>query len=171
MEMDGYGGFDEWFRSLSTTARGVARRIVGDADTADDVVAEAFARALVRWRRVQGLDHRDAWLLRVVTNRAIDVVRARPRHGVAAEPAGDVASPVDDADGVAVRMALAATLRALPKRQREVVSLRYLAGFTEDDVAAALGISRHTVHTHATRALAVLRGQVDPNWEDESLAY
>jgi DNA-directed RNA polymerase specialized sigma24 family protein len=67
--------FESWFRGLYPSALGVACRLLREPSEAEDAVAEAFARALVAWRRVRGLPYRDAWLLRVVANVAIDRAR------------------------------------------------------------------------------------------------
>jgi RNA polymerase sigma factor (sigma-70 family) len=57
----------------------------------------------------------------------------------------------------AERVDLARALRRLPRRQREVVVLRYLADWSEADVALALGCSVGTVKSHGHRGLAALR--------------
>ncbi|MBV9041360.1 MAG: hypothetical protein JOZ68_10160, partial [Acidimicrobiia bacterium] len=69
--------FDECFRALYPRARSVAYRILGSRPAAEDAAAEAFTRALVAWRRVRSLPYRDAWILRVSANVAIDVRRRR----------------------------------------------------------------------------------------------
>jgi DNA-directed RNA polymerase specialized sigma24 family protein len=58
----------------------VAWRILGSVPEAEDAAAEALARALVDWSRISRLEHRDAWILRVTINLAIDVARRRSRH-------------------------------------------------------------------------------------------
>lgn len=151
--------FEEFFRKLWPDARRVATRIVRDGDEADDVVAEAFARALVRWRTVGTLNHREAWLLRTVTNCAIDVVRRRRTLSVAVEHAED------PADNAVLRLALAAALEQLPRRQRQVVTLRYLAGWPADRVAESLGVTLNTVKKHNDRAVAALRRSADTTLE------
>ena len=60
-------------------------------------------------------------------------------------------------DDVAVRNALVAALATLPKRQREAIALRYLAGLDEDDISRSLQISPSSVRTHVQRGLAALR--------------
>lgn len=87
----------------------------------------------------------------VASNLAIDHVRRRR-----AEPA-EVAPAVHEEDAVTLRLALAACLRALPRRQREAVALHYLAGLTDAEVGQALGISAGSVKTHIHRGMAALR--------------
>lgn len=158
MEM-GDPAFDDWFRRLLPDALSVARRVLGSQQEAEDAAAESFARALARWSRVRHLGHRDAWLLRTVTNVSIDVVRRRRDVPVPAEPERD------PADTVALRMALAAALERLPRRQRQVVVLRYLAEWPADRVADSLGVSTNTVKKHTDRGMAALRDAVGPTRE------
>lgn len=130
----------------------------------EDVAAEACARAYLRWSRIAGLPWRDAWVLRVATNLALDAVRRS--HPIALE------SPQsDDHDAALTRTALVAALRQLPRRQREAISLRYLSDLPEEDVAHAMGISAGTVHTHIRRGLAALRSRLGPQFEDEEMSH
>ena len=133
--------------------------MLGEPGAAEDVAAEAMVRTYARWDQVRGLPYRDAWVLRVTTNLALDALRRRqPRHG----------PPLQDEfeDATAQRMTLTAALKQLPRRQREVVALRYLAGLSEHDVAAALGIGDGTVKTHVSRALHRLRETLTDNFEE-----
>ena len=61
------------------------------------------------------------------------------------------------ADVVALRLALLATMRTLPRRQREAVALRYLVDMPEREVAAAMGVTTGSVKKHLHRGLAALR--------------
>jgi len=65
---------------------------------------------------------------------------------------------VDDVD---LRLDLQAAVRALPRRQRQVVALRFLADFSEAATAAALAIDIGTVKSHASRGLSRLRTTVE----------
>jgi RNA polymerase sigma factor (sigma-70 family) len=72
--------------------------------------------------------------------------------------------PFPDLDDVAtLRLALSAGLRSLPRRQREALALRYLAGLSDSEVAGALGISTGSVKTHLHRGRAALRAAFGPN--------
>jgi DNA-directed RNA polymerase specialized sigma24 family protein len=65
-------GFDELFNRLFPVIARTVVRIVDDRAEAEDVAAEAFARALARWRTIGRLDWREAWITRVAVNLAID---------------------------------------------------------------------------------------------------
>ncbi len=148
-------------------ARRVAFKVLGDSTAAEDAAAEAFARALASWRRVGALPHRDAWILRVTTNVAVDMARKRERGRRAAEQLAPTVPSVVDGGPPLTRMALVTALDGLPRRQREVVTLRYLADLSDDDVASCLGVSVGTVHRHAHRGLEALRARFDsPDLEE-----
>jgi RNA polymerase sigma factor (sigma-70 family) len=68
------------------------------------------------------------------------------------------------------RIDLQRLLAQLPKRQRDVVVLRYLADLSEADVAAELGISIGTVKSHSHRALRSLRTSATPDPDPEPKA-
>jgi RNA polymerase sigma factor (sigma-70 family) len=159
MEQD----FDAAFDELLDASYRLAYRMLGDVASAEDVAAEACARALANWKRVGQLSYRNAWVLRVASNLAVDAIRRRTR-----ELHIDVADVSED--DVALRLALGAALKALPRRQRETVMLRYLAGLKEREVADALGLSIGTVKSHVHRGLAALRDKLGDGFEEAELA-
>jgi RNA polymerase sigma factor (sigma-70 family) len=144
--------FEDAFEDLLRVALGAARRILGPGAAAEDVAAEALARMWVRWSRLVRLDHRDAWLLRVTTNLALDQVRRR-------EPAVLGSLSPDAADAVVIQDSVARALVQLPRRQREVIVLRHLCDLSVVDTAKALRISPNSVKRHQQRGLATLRGR------------
>jgi RNA polymerase sigma factor (sigma-70 family) len=96
----------------------------------------------------------------VATNLSID--RQRRRKRLRALPDHSL-SLVDVHE--AERIDLARALRRLPRRQREVVILRYLADWSENEVAVALGVSPGAVKSHASRGLAALRRHLEARSE------
>ena len=152
-------GFEAAFDALFAAARRIAMRLVGNGAEADDVAAEALARAYARWPKVRDLDYRDAWVMRVTANVALDVLR-RARRPLPVPAVSDL----DPADAAITRIALAQALRRLPRRQRDVVVLRYLADLSEADVAESLGVSAGTVKQHAHRAVDALRRALGPGF-------
>lgn len=157
----GDDAFREYYERLQPRAVAVARRLLGNPAVAEDVAAEAFARAYSRWSSVRGHPNPEAWLLRVVGNLAVDHVRHEARR-----PDLRVEPPRADGAGenAALRVDLARALHRLSGRQQEVVVMRYLIDLTEEDVAVSLGMSTGSVKTHLHRATAKLRSQLT---EDE----
>jgi RNA polymerase sigma-70 factor (sigma-E family) len=145
--------FDDAFASLFRAAYRVAYRLLGDREDAADVAQEALARASVRWSRVTAGDRSAVpWVMRVAANLALD--RGRRRRVAARHAPALVATSTSE---IPERVDLHRALAGLPKRQREVVLLRYVADLPEADVAVALGCAVGTVKTHASRGLTALR--------------
>lgn len=159
----GDDAFERYYERLQPRAVAVARRLVGSPAVAEDLAAEAFARAYARWGAVQAHPNPDAWLLRVVGNLAIDHVRRDARRP---DPSPDGARHDPSADDAALHIDLARAMRRLSGRQKEVVVMRYLIDLTEEDVAVTLGLTPGSVKTHLHRATTRLRSELT---EDDPL--
>ena len=153
--------FAEAFHELYPRARRLAYRILGNISEAEDAAAEALTRALVAWRRVGSLPYREAWVLRVTANVAVDARRRRQR---AADDEA-VVPAAEDEDITDLRLALAAALAALPRRQREVIALHHLVGLRESEIASCLGVSVGAVKKHGHRGMARLRTALGQDWD------
>jgi len=149
--------FDENFAPLYRIAFRVAYRILGQQAEAEDVAQDTMAKAYSRWWRIRPEAAR--WVSRVSANGAIDVWRKRSKQDLTAE---DLVR-AHDGEPIIERLALVEALSRLSKRQREVVVLRYLAGYPEADVAEILDCSVGTVKTHASRGLTSLRSTMGPD--------
>lgn len=142
--------FEETFGNLYRLAYRVSFRMLGDRQDAEDAAQETLARAHLHWARLR--DRPEGWVVSVVTNLSIDRLRRRRRPPISGS------GPVALVDvHLPERVDLARAIRRLPRRQREVVVLRYLADWPETAVADALGCSPGTVKVHASRGLAALR--------------
>ena len=146
--------FDDAFPALLHDAYDVTYRILGDVDEAEDAAADALVQARLHWSKVGSMPNRDAWVLRAAVNVAIARIR---RNGL---PPLDPSAGPADADKVVLHAAVVAALAKLSRRQREVVGLRYVAGLTEEEVAACLGISVNSVKRHMLRATTGLGDRV-----------
>ena len=142
--------FDEAFWPLFLTAFRAAFRILRDTHAAEDVAAEVLGRLHVRWARLGGAAHRDAWVVRAATNQALDIVRR------GAPPAVETGATTFE-EQLASRLLVASAMQELSRRQREAVALHYLVGLPEDDVARVLGIGAGSVRRHIARGLERLR--------------
>lgn len=149
--------FRGFYERMQPRAVSTARRLVGSTAAAEDIAAEAFARAYARWSSIAAHPNPDAWVLRVVGNLAIDQVRREARRPELRSDGGRSDPAADDAS---LRIDLADALGSLSNRQQEVVVMRYLIDLTEEDVAVTLGMSTGSVKTHLHRATTKLRGQL-----------
>ncbi|HZN14554.1 MAG TPA: sigma-70 family RNA polymerase sigma factor [Acidimicrobiales bacterium] len=152
--------FEAVYAEIFPRAATLAYRLLGNRTAAEDVAAEALARAYARWHKIAKLPHRDGWILRVATNLAIDATRRRI-------PAVTVQEPLDATEAAIVRLALVNALRSLPRRQRQAVALRYLSGFRETEVAETLGISAGTASAHLRRGLDGLRLRLGNDFRED----
>ena len=161
--MRGDEDFEAAFDRLLGRSYRHAVRLVGDRALAEDLAAEALTRTYAHWRRVRSYEHLDAWVLRVVTNLAIDAL-SKPR----AQPLQMTGMSPEDA--VILRVTLAQALRSLPARQRDAVVLRHLVDMSEVDAADALRIAQGTLKSHLHRAVEhlkhVLGASFDPRFEE-----
>ncbi len=153
--------FAEFYRSSRDECLRGVLIIVGDQDSAQEIVAEAFARAYASWRTVSGHPAPAAWVVRTALNVNVSRWRRRRREvpvpdlGLLADlpvAAAGIQEPVDP-------RIMAALLR-LPARQRQVIALRLILDLDTSDTAKVLGIRPNTVMAHMARALAALRSDL-----------
>ena len=154
-----------WSAGIERAALRTAYAVMGSESEAEDVTQEAFVkafRALPRFR--EGLPLRP-WLMQIVANEARNRRRSRGRRerlAVRAAAMGDhdSGSAEELALGAVSAGELRAALAGLDDRDRTVIALRYFAGLTEAETAAALDVPAGTVKSRLSRALDRLRTQL-----------
>ena len=154
------GAFDLLMRRYLPRARVVARRLMQDPDDADDLVQDAFLRAL---DRIASFDVGRAfgpWFNRLLVNTGIDLRRRQAvRRTEAHDPetfAGK-SSPAQDIERAELQQSLGEALEKLPDRQRLVVTLFEIDGHSTEEVAGMLSVSQVTVRWHLHQARRTLR--------------
>ena len=156
------------YEQTSSKLFGLALRVLGHRDWAEDVLQEAF---ITIWR-VAG-DYRAslsppmAWMGLIVRSRALDLLRRRSAdrahlthelddemaHGIE----GDSPNPMDTTQASEQAFALHQCLGRLENKQREVVSLAYLRDLSHGELAEQLRLPLGTVTTWIRRGLDQLR--------------
>jgi RNA polymerase sigma-70 factor (ECF subfamily) len=147
--------------TLQQLYEGSYRRLVaqlaamtGDVGEAEDLVQEAFARAVGRWETLRRYDNPEAWLRTVAMNLARSrwrratrgtavLLRLRAAHEEAPPPSPD-------------HVTLVEALRGLPATQREALVLFHIADLSVEDIARQLGVPSGTVKARLSRGRAAL---------------
>ena len=151
---------DEIFRREYRLVVGVATRVLGSADQAEDVAQEvflSFSRSAVPEREARG------WLCVAAAHTALNLLRSGRRRTTREErAAGDVTVP-DVADAVVTldeRRRVRAALAALPRTHSIALVLRH-SGLPYAEVAAALDLAPGSIGTTIRRAEAALRKELE----------
>ena len=161
--------FAEFYRSFRDDCLRTVLVIVGDQDSAQELVAEAFARACASWRTVSRHPAPAAWVVRTALNLNISRWRRRRREVPVPDPgmlAGRPAAATAAQDPLDPQI-MAALLR-LPVRQRQVIARRLILDLDTSGTAWVLGIMSNTVMAHMARALAALRSDLVPEPQQEN---
>ncbi len=155
--------YEDQFAPLYQRAYGVAFRLLGAQGSAEDIAQETLARAYARWPKIA--DEPTGWCVTVALNLTMDALRTAERDRKRHRQLIALDSPGTGDPYVAERLDLYAALRALPRRQRQIVGLRYIGDLSEQQTADALGVSVGTVKSQSSRGLDALRAHlnVTPN--------
>jgi RNA polymerase sigma-70 factor (ECF subfamily) len=169
---------EELFRRYRLPAYRVAFRLLSQEADALDAVQEGFIKALTHLHSFQGRSSFKTWLMRVVSNAALDLGRQRGRRETLSLETGggdgDGNHPlVPDNPGQGLEQAdlrrlLDQALAALPEAQRRTFVLHADGGLSYREVAEVLGISIGTVMSRLyyarQRLRAFLEGRLPPDW-------
>ncbi|HJQ43069.1 MAG TPA: SigE family RNA polymerase sigma factor [Jatrophihabitantaceae bacterium] len=135
----------------------------GDVHQAQDLVQAALAKVMRRWPSIVAGGQPHAYLRRVVASLYVSARRRRSAGEVVISDLPDRQVP-DVFDDVDARDAAWRLIAGLPKRQRTIVALRYLEGWSDEQIAVACGCSSATVRSQSSRALNALRERLGPRW-------
>ena len=144
-----------------------ARRMLRDADEAQDVVQEALVAAWLSIGRFDGRSSLTTWLFGIVAHKAGDVRRSRRPHPVDPEVlARSDADRVEDRAGTTpdealFRRALATALAELPRRQRACWLLTQVEGLSQAEAAVALRMTPDAVRGQLGRARRALTEKLE----------
>lgn len=156
---------DLLYAQFGRPAFALAYRVLGNPESAEDVVQDAF---LAVWRNAATYERLGEnvrpWLMAVVRNRAIDVMRSgrsRPVINAALDEAYFIPAEDSDPAGYALRRIEADSLHhavaSLPPVQREVVELAFFGGLSYVEVAERMGTPLGTVKSRIRLATRRLR--------------
>ena len=153
--------FELLVRRYMRGAFAVAFRLLGHREDAEDVVQEALLAALANIRTFDTTRRFGPWLYRIVVTRGLNFRKSRARRQTESLDRDQFASrdpgPMIGAERAGLKEAVQAALARLPERQRLVVQLFELDGFSGAEIGAMLGIPAGTVRWHLHEARRTLR--------------
>jgi RNA polymerase sigma-70 factor, ECF subfamily len=154
------GAFDALMQRYLPRARMLARRLMADPDDADDLVQDAFLRALERIGTFDPSRAFEPWFTRLLVNLGRDqhrkqTVRRTESHDPEAIAGGT--RPDREAERSELRSSLREALASLPDRQRLIVTLFEIDGRSTEEIAGMLNVSQVTIRWHLHQARRTLR--------------
>jgi len=158
------GNLDEEFTHFVTARMGVMRRVAyllcQDWQRADDLVQVAITRLYVRWDRVRGMEHTEAYARTILVREYLSEQRSGWARRVSLDvPVPDAAGRVPDTE---TTLDMRAALAALPPRQRATLVLRFYCDLNVNQTAELLGCSAGTVKSQTAKGIDALRGRLGP---------
>ena len=151
--------FTEEVKPHESSLRHYLRNFFPTLPDVDDLVQESYVR-LIRAKKAGRVTYIKAFLFTTARNLALDIFRRR--QVVSIESVADLVdlSVPEDGPGVAESLCrqqelelLAESVRALPDRCRQVLTLRLLYGLSQKEIAAHLNISPHTVKAQLAKGM------------------
>lgn len=143
----------------------IAFRILGHREDAEDLVQESFLAVLQKIDTFQAGRAFTPWLNRIVANRALNARQARTLRTTEQIPLSTqavTASPAREAERAQLRERLGQAMDALPERQRIILELFELEGYSGPEIAEMLEIAPGTVRWHLHEARRALREALAP---------
>ena len=153
--------FEEFVAGTADALLRLATVVTADPSAAQDVVQSVLERLFRDWARIAGLEHRDAYVRRMITNEAL-TLRRRARRIVLTDAVPDLRSGPDETARVGDTEELVAALATLPAKQRAAIALRYFADLPDSAIADAMNCRETTVRGYVLRGLRRLRIELDP---------
>lgn len=139
----------------------VCHVITRDAETANDAVQQAWTIAWRNLRKLREPDRLRSWLVAIAANEARQMVRSQRRRVVTELK---VEAPRDDDEGTKVwggRIDLRNALAGLSADDRQLLALRYIAGFDSAELSRVTGLTPSGTRARLQRLLATLRDELE----------
>lgn len=156
--------FTLWLTQRQSMLIRAARTICFDAQNAEDVLQEALMDVFECWEKVSKHENPEAYVIRVMVSKHIDMRRKWARRRDEKEVSFDLPEEVlqisDQSDDVLQRLLVQSALKSLSAMQRAVLVLTYEYGFVLHDVAEVLEIPTGTAASHLARGKAAVAAHI-----------
>lgn len=153
--------FDVLFRQVYPKMRLFLSRLCGD-DDAEDIIQDLFLKLWLNHDKIKSIGNLDSYLFRASRNAALTLIRNAKWSAVLNEQKAEDnlkvdTSPVDDAMCSQLEQIIEQELEKMPPQRREIFRMSRFQGMSNEQIAKAKNLSKRTVETHISLALAELR--------------
>ena len=157
--------FTLWLKTRQSALIRAARTICFDSQNAEDVLQEALMDVYERWDKISDHQNLEAYVIRVMVSKHIDMRRKWARRRDEKEVTFDLPESIlqiaDQSDDVVQRLLVQSALKSLTGMQRAVLVLVYEYGLVLREVAEVLQIPAGTVASHLARAKAAVAAHLN----------
>lgn len=157
--------FTLWLSHRQRMLIKTARAICFDSQNAEDVLQETLIDVYQKWDKVRTHDNPEAYVIRVMISKHVDLRRKWARKRQEKETTLDLPQEVlqiaDQSDDVLQRLLVQSALKSLTPMQRAVLVLTYEYGFLLREVAQVLEIPLGTAASHLARGKAAVAAHVE----------
>jgi len=141
----------DWYQAYHTGLYRFALSILKDVQLAEDALQEAFVR-LLQQNRLPDTEKAQAWLYRVLRNICYDILRRQKRE----IPESPAAAAVPGENWEFIEL-----IAPLPQKEREILALRFIGGFSHREIAHIMGMTVHSEKKRYERAIQALRKEME----------
>ena len=157
--------FTLWLSHRQRMLIKTARAICFDSQNAEDVLQETLIDVYQKWEKVRTHDNPEAYVIRVMISKHVDLRRKWARKRQEKETTLDLPQEVlqiaDQSDDVLQRLLVQSALKSLTPMQRAVLVLTYEYGFLLREVAQVLEIPLGTAASHLARGKAAVAAHIE----------
>lgn len=158
--------FESFYRREFRSVVALAYALSGSRSGAEDLAQEAFIAAHGRWDRISLYEKPEAWVRRVLSNKAVSAHRTRAAEARAmARVASHRAVPLPEMEPADEEFW--AKVRALPQNQARAITLHYLEDRSVAEIAEVIGCSASTAKVHLFRGRQRLAQSLGLEADDE----
>ena len=157
--------FNHLYRTYYQALCFFSLRMVGDAETAKDIVEEVFTKLILSKREFKEADNARAWLYTATRNASLDYLK-KNKHAM--ERQFEFSLGQED-DGAAYDYELVRSevlrkilqeIKELPGHSGRIIEMSYFEGMKNEDIATALGLSEKTVRNLKSTGIATLKSKI-----------
>lgn len=135
---------EELYRGMSKPVYFYALRLVGNPDTAEDIMQDTFVSVMRNSSSYNTRERGTSWIFTIAKNKIIDLQR-KDKGEVSVDEIGDIPIKSDFADESDNRLTALKLLDSLNEKERDIVMLRLFGDMTLTQVSKELGIPKGTI--------------------------